>query len=186
MNDSEKRLIVFAIIGAGIVFMIPSVDAKKSRNSDVVPLSYFAGYNATTYMSCVNQMNLAFHNITNPAAVAETIANQCKNRQSDYGKLQPCFHENAPFTNFTTYLRTIAKGCPIHVLKETPNYVNLTYTSSDAILNPYGPGTPVGVLLLNQNIDWVLTSHTIGTPIFEDVLGPSNTTIADIDCIRGC
>jgi len=72
------------------------------------------------------------------------------------------------------------------VLKETPNYVNLTYTSSDTILNPYGPGTPVGVLLLNQNIDWVLTSHTIGTPIFEDVLGPSNTTIADIDCIRGC
>jgi len=32
MNDSEKRLIVFAILGAGIVFMIPSVDAKKSRN----------------------------------------------------------------------------------------------------------------------------------------------------------
>jgi len=44
-------------------------------------------------------MNQASHNITNPAAVAGTIANQCGNRQSDYGKLQPCFHENAPFTN---------------------------------------------------------------------------------------
>jgi len=39
MNDSEKRLIMFAILGARIaaVFMIPSVNAKKSRNSELVP-----------------------------------------------------------------------------------------------------------------------------------------------------